>query len=121
MKKMDVQSNIDYKALGAKLKQRRLFLDLTQEKVADKLGLSESFYSRIERGSRVLSLETLVKVACFFDVSLDYLLLDSTQGGVNDRLLVEIDAIFRDKNPSQTTFLLDLLKIHSENIGRLHS
>ena len=120
VKKMDVQSNIDYKALGAKLKQKRLSLGLTQEKVAEKLGLSESFYSRIERGDRVLSVETLVKVACFFDVSLDYLLLDATHSGVNDKLLVEIDAIFRDKSPSQATFLLNLLRVQSDNIDRLH-
>ena len=116
---MDKQSNVDYKALGAKLRQKRLSLGLTQEKVAEKLDLSESFYSRIERGDRVLSVETLVKVACFFDVSLDYLLSDSTQGGVEDKLLVEFDVIFRDKSPSQTIFLLNLLKVQSENIGRL--
>ena len=118
---MDAQSNVDYKALGAKLKQKRLLLDLTQEKVAERLDLSESFYSRIERGDRVLSVETLVKVACFFDVSLDYLLLDSTQSGVGEKLLVEIEAIFRDKSPSQINFLLNLLKIQSESIERLHS
>ena len=118
---MDVQSGINYKALGAKLKQKRLVLGLTQEKVAEKLGLSESFYSRVERGDRVLSVDTLVKVACFFNVSLDYLLLDSMQSGVDDKLSVEVDAIFRGKSPSQTIFLLNLLKIQSENIERLHS
>ena len=118
---MDGQFKIDYKALGAKLRQKRLLLDLTQENVAEKLDLSESFYSRIERGDRVLSVETLVKVACFFDISLDYLLLDSTQSSADDKLLLEIDAIFRDKDPSQTTFLLNLLKVQSENIERLHS
>ena len=118
--KMDEQSNVDYKALGAKLKQKRLSLDLTQEKVAEKLDLSESFYSRIERGDRVLSVETLVKVARFFNVSLDYLLMDSTQGGLEEKLSVEIDVIFRDKSPSQTIFLLNLLKVQSENIERLH-
>ena len=117
---MDEQSNVDYKALGAKLRQKRLSLNLTQEKVAEKLDLSESFYSRIERGDRVLSVETLLKAACFFNISLDYLLLDSTHGGVDDKLLVEIESIFRDKSPSQTTFLLNLLKVQSENVERLH-
>ena len=118
---MDERPKIDYKALGAKLKQKRLYFDLTQEKVAEKLDLSESFYSRVERGDRVLSVETLVKVACFFDVSLDYLIMDSTPSGADDKLSVEIDAIFRDKSPSQAIFLLNLLKVHSENIDRLHS
>lgn len=109
---------IDYKALGLKMKQKRQQLELTQEKVAEKLDLSESFYSRIERGDRVLSVESLLKIASFYDVSLDWLMLESYSGG-DDKLLVEIDAIFRDKTPADTSLLLNLLKVQAENIERL--
>jgi transcriptional regulator with XRE-family HTH domain len=115
---MDEQVSIDFKVLGTKLKQKRKHLGLTQEKIAEYLQLEESYYSRIERGERELSIETLVKLAHFYDLSLDWLLLDSTLKTEN-KLLVEIDAIFRDKNPSESTFLLTLLKINSENIKRL--
>ena len=117
---MDELSNVDYKALGAKIKEKRKLFSLTQENVAEKLDLSESFYSRVERGDRILSVETLVKIANFYDLSLDYLLLDSMQSDDDDKLSSEIDNIFRDKSPSQAAFLLNLLKIYAENIDRLH-
>jgi transcriptional regulator with XRE-family HTH domain len=117
---MDEQTIIDYKAIGAKFKQKRLQLGLTQEKIAEKLDIEESYYSRIENGNRVLSVETLVKLAAFYDVSVDWLLLDSTFES-DDKLMVEIDAIFRDKSPSESALLLNLLKIQSENIRRLLS
>ena len=118
---MGEQSNVDYKALGAKIKKKRKFFDLTQEKVAEKLDISESFYSRVERGERILSVETLVKIAVFYDISLDYLLLDSVKRDDDDKLSSEIDNIFRDKSQSQVAFLLNLLKIYAENIDRLQS
>ena len=112
---------VDYKALGNKIKDKRLKLGLTQEKVAEELGIDDSFYSRVERGERILSVETLVKISDFYDLSLDYLLLDSTQGGTDDKLIIEIENIFRDKSPSQTVFLLNFLKVQAENIDKLQS
>ena len=116
---MDERNSVDYKALGAKIQQQRKQLGLAQATVAEKLDLSESFYGRVERGERVLSVETLVKVANFFDMSLDFLLLDSVQGGITDKLQIELSNIFKDKNPSEAALLLNLLKIHSENMERL--
>ena len=117
---MEEKSCIDIKGLGAKLKQKRISLGFTQEKVAEKLNMNESFYSRIENGSRSLSLQTLLDIANFYDLSLDWLLLDCTSSSMDSKLLVEIDAVFRDKSPSETAFLLNLLHVHSENIRRLH-
>ena len=111
---------VDYRALGAKVRQKRIMLGLTQEKISEKLDLSESFYSRIERGERILSVETLIKISNYFGLSLDYLLLDSTQSGFSEGLQSELEGIFGGMNPSQTAFLLNLLKVYAENIDRLH-
>ena len=110
---------VDYRALGAKIKQKRLGLGMTQERVSEKLDLSESFYSRIERGERVLSVETLIKIANFYSLSLDYLLLDSTHTNIDEKLQTELDSIFGDLNPPQANLLLNLLRVHAENIDKL--
>ena len=110
---------VDYQALGSKIKGRRQTLGLTQEQVSEKLDLSESFYSRIERGERIISVETLIKIANYFSLSLDYLLLDSTRTDANEKLQTELDSIFSGMNSEQSAFLLELLKVHSENIDRL--
>ena len=113
------QKNVDFKAMGDKLRQKRLQLGLTQGQAAEKLGLSESYYSRIECGSRTLGIESLVMMANFYGLSLDYLLMDSTSASDNSKLSTEIDNIFRDKSPTQAALLLNLLKLHSEGIAKL--
>lgn len=113
-----MQSKV-YQGFGEKIREQRQSLGLTQEKVSEKLGLSISFYSRIEQGTREMSLDTLVKIARFFGLSLDYLLLDALQDEDSDKLHTEIDGIFRDKSEAQKELLLNLLRVQAENVKRL--
>lgn len=47
--------------------------DLTQQKIADILLCDQSLYSKYERGEREIPLSMLIKLAEFYDTSLDYL------------------------------------------------
>ena len=47
--------------------------DLTQKQIAEYLLCDQSLYSKYERGERPLSLEYAVKLAQFYQVSVDYL------------------------------------------------
>ena len=47
--------------------------DLTQAQVAELLLCDQSLYSKYERGERALPLELAIKLADFYQVSLDYL------------------------------------------------
>ena len=47
--------------------------DLTQQKIAQLLLCDQSLYSKYERGERALPLEYAVKLAEFYNVSLDYI------------------------------------------------
>ena len=109
---------VDYQALGAKIRQKRQELGWTQEWVSEKLDLSISFYSRIERGERVLSVETLMKIANFYNLSLDYLLRDTTHSNIAN-IQTDLDDIFSGVNPLQKPLLLSLLKIHAENVDKI--
>ena len=48
--------------------------DLTQQKVAEYLQCDQSLYSKYERGEREVPLHIIVKLALFYDTSVDYLL-----------------------------------------------
>ena len=63
--KMDVQQEIIFRQIGAKVAYYRTLRGITQEKLAEKMGLHKSVISRIERGKyhNVLSLATLLKIA----------------------------------------------------------
>lgn len=48
--------------------------DLKQQDLADYLNCSQVCYSRYESGQRDIPLETISKIADFYNVSVDYLL-----------------------------------------------
>lgn len=55
-------------AFGARLRQVRTELGLTQEALAEAAGLHPTFISNVERGYRVPSVPTLLKLAHGLDV-----------------------------------------------------
>jgi len=110
---------VDYKALGKRIQERRQQLGLSQIAAAERLDLSVSFFSRVERGEKVASLETLLKIVNFFGFSLDYLLQDSVNCSVSNQLQTELTQIFTDKTPDQTKRLVSWLKMLSDNIDSL--
>lgn len=73
---------MDYEALGKRIRTRRKMMGLTQEVLAEQLGISCSFVGHIERGSRKMSMETLIRISDVMGVSCDYLLQDSLQNAV---------------------------------------
>jgi len=59
--------------LPERLKLLRHERGLTQQKLADELGLNSVTYLRYEKGQRQPSIELLITLATYFDVTLDYL------------------------------------------------
>lgn len=60
--------------IGLRLKQLRKENSLTQEKLAEMLGISQKHYSEAERGITGLSVKHLIQISDILSVSLDYLL-----------------------------------------------
>ncbi|MDA3965290.1 helix-turn-helix domain-containing protein [Enterococcus thailandicus] len=48
--------------------------DMTQQQMAEMLNISQNTYSQYETGKIEWTASTLIKIADYFDVSLDYLL-----------------------------------------------
>lgn len=57
--------------IGENLKSLRKSLGLTQQQLADKLGISRVNYTRYETNASSPDFQTLVAIADFYDVSLD--------------------------------------------------
>lgn len=68
---------MNYKDLGRRIRTLRQKQQLTQEQLAEKIDMSTSFLGHIERGSRVSSLETLVKICNVLDANPGFLLAAS--------------------------------------------
>ena len=72
---------MDNREIGTRIRLARRDAGLTQEKLAEKIGVSTVFVSQLESGSRAPGLETLVKLSRTLHVSLDLLVLGGAPGG----------------------------------------
>lgn len=57
--------------IGVKLKELRLQAKLTQQQLADELGIGRVNYTRYETNAVRPDFETLIKIADYYDISLD--------------------------------------------------
>ncbi len=73
----DVNLEIDYKAVGERIRAARVKKGLKQHNLAALAEISPTNVSHIERGKAKLSLPTLMKLANALEVSIDELLCDS--------------------------------------------
>ena len=92
------------------LKKLRKNLGLTQEEIASKLCLARSTYRNYENNEREPNIETLIKIADYFDVSLDYLcgrqnknLIFTDSLSVGQKKLIEL---IKRLTPDQTNIAL---------------
>lgn len=60
--------------MGDRLRELRLKKNISQEEVARHIGITRSAYSHYEINNRQPVYETLIKLAAFFGVSLDYII-----------------------------------------------
>lgn len=66
--------SITMKGFGERLLELRRAVGLTQKQVADELGIHSVTYLHYEKDQREPPLDTVVRIAAFYDVTTDYLL-----------------------------------------------
>lgn len=71
------------KTLGEKLKELRLYSNLTQTQLADLLSITKSTLSCYENNKRHPSYEVIMKIENLFNVSTDYLLGSSNNNMID--------------------------------------
>ena len=79
----------DMKKSGERIRQLRIEHGYTQEALAKKLGIDRSLLSHIEAGKRGCSVDLLVQLSEFFNVTLDLLVLGRGQESVDKTALKE--------------------------------
>lgn len=71
----------DLNESGRRIAKLRKQKGLTQEEFAEKLNISTSTLGRIERGLQGFSIDFLVELYCFFQVSMEYIILGEEFSG----------------------------------------
>ena len=84
---------IDYVAMGRRIRLLREGKHLTQEQLAEKCSLSAAHLGHVERGTRPPSLESCVRISKSLQIGMDYLLSGSFSS--DDILLSNINALLK--------------------------
>lgn len=108
---------LDYKAIGKRVKIARIRADLTQEALAEKAELSTTHMSNIETGNSKLSLPMAVSLANALSVSVDEFLCDSVIHS-KEIFSYEIQTLLEDCDDYEIRILADLLKAAKSAIRR---
>lgn len=74
---------LDFVEFGKRVKQKRLELGYTQEKLAELTDLTNTYIGAIERATSKCSVETVTKLATVLNVDIDYLLLGITTNNID--------------------------------------
>lgn len=65
---------LDYGKMGMRIRQLRKAKGWSQDELAKKCGISMSFLGHIERGTRIMSMDTFVNICSALDAGADSLL-----------------------------------------------
>lgn len=101
--------NIDYKLIGKRIKQARKDMNKTQDDLAEILEVSNSYISRIERGTTKLSLELLIKISTFLDIEPSYILTGSISSS-DDYLRNDIVDMLKGCSSDKIKLIVEVIK-----------
>ena len=99
---------MDYYKIGQRVRKYRKAKNLSQEELAEKIGISVTHMSHIETGNTKLSLPVLVDLANELEVQADELLSDAPSG--KSSLKNELEAIIDSCSQKETRIILDTVK-----------
>lgn len=100
---------MDYVLLGKRIRDERLLLRWTLEKLAEQTDKSINFIGQIERGEGKPSLETLVDIANALGTTVDSLLKDNLIS-YDDTITREVNTLMRHMDNKGKEFILEVIK-----------
>lgn len=101
---------MNYASLGQRIRSERKKLAMTQEKIAEMIGVSDAYIGQIERGERSLTLDTLIDLANILGVTVDYLIQDSLTPN-DDNFIDHIRQLLMNRSAKEKQMALNVIKV----------
>ena len=101
--------------LGQRIREQRKKKGWTMDKLAEKVNLSVNYVGDLERGVKIPSLETFIRIVEAFDVPADVLIRDTVAPAsyvVDDELNRKLSRL----TPGQKKAAIDILDTYIDNI-----
>lgn len=112
-----MEKELDYVALGMRIRKARKERHVTQEQLGEICELSTAHIGHIERGTRIPSLDTLFRIAQALDISTDYLIFDSVAPDKN--LFTSLNSILQNKDKRKVKTFLTIIRAIADKIDEL--
>ncbi|MBQ6899499.1 MAG: helix-turn-helix transcriptional regulator [Firmicutes bacterium] len=100
---------MDYYEIGQRIRKRRRAAGMSQDQLAEKIGISTTHMSHIETGNTKLSLQVFVELSEALDVRTDELLYDTTPAS-RSTSIEEILNILEHCDSRQLRVIEDIIK-----------
>lgn len=104
--------------IGRRLAEIRRSHHMTQEELADRLGVSPKHVSHTECGTSSLSLKNLIEFCSIFDCSMDYIILGKAKDDALSKVPEDILKILYTGSASDVERLNRYLSIYAELLNR---
>lgn len=107
---------MDKVAIGSRLREARNMVKLTQEQLAEKVGIGTTYISDIERGAKFPSLSLFIKIVDALGVSSDYILRGEIEAGKNcvyDDITRKLDSL----SPKQRLAVAELIDTYIKTLN----
>lgn len=110
-----MSDELDYKALGKRLKKYRQRKHYTQENLAELANCSVSSVSHAERGTSQPSLQLLVRFCNILNITVDQLLCDSLPIA-SDMLEKDISDLLNGCNQQELKIIKDIIAVTKKTL-----
>lgn len=107
---------MDKVAIGSRLREARNMVKITQEQLAEKVGIGTTYISDIERGAKFPSLSLFIKIVDALGVSSDFILRGEIEAGKNcvyDDITKKLDGL----TPKQRLGVAELIDAYIKNLN----
>lgn len=101
---------VDYNIIGERIKSARKNCNMTQEKLAEKMGISIAFLSRIERGSSQINLKRLSQICSILGTT-EGQLLNGVSNQSDSYLNSEFSDLLKKCTPEQHKLIYSIAKV----------
>jgi len=92
-----VENDLDFKAIGNRIRLQREFLGYTRDYLSEQLSVSTNFVRDFEIGAKGMSIQTLAKLSNILKLSLDYIVFGETLDKDVEPLVLMLNACHPDK------------------------
>ena len=102
---------MDYSLLGKRIREERLRLNHTQEKLAEDIGISTAYLGQIECGEWSVTLDKLIPLVNRLGVTVDFLFADYIVAIEDDTSLDRLNQLLHGKTSAEKELAVNMVKL----------